>query len=563
MRWHTKPITQLVVMFVVMGIIVTSQQVVNMYAARGQTPTSLPIAQLQDEGLVQVQAQAAPTCPNTDPIQYAWTENNTQIAPPKRMRYVDARWEYDSLNTSYFSRVSLAQRPELYGGLESNITYIEDGGPNDVGGGTGGTGITNMMSSMFRYKPDRLKDAYVLLYQDPPVPRGADTPHKGSAPAIEVPSNPGWPVCAPTTGYDVGGGYEAMVVFADANRITLHVGIHEYMDGQDARLGVCPTGPDGCKGGYWIYVSGIAVDSDIIAAYNEKKGVQQGSNLSNNISDRIELPIIKPGRRLGASQGSGVVVAVRDSGPLIKINEPFLWNGFPTINFTAGNVSTPTAGAATPISTNTPIPSNTPAPTITTPVPTGTTPTVTPDPALPCGHGLWRYTCSESGTFVNEAKCIAEAYTIQGSSSTCSPGTSCPSLTVNYSATQLPNFGVGYCVPNIPTPPAGGAPSPTIQVELTSIHFIFEGTCSSNPLCNHLYSLRHPSYQSGQGTMTINSDPENFLLGGHIRILPPSTVQHITISLLTDSVPELSAWTSARILLPPSAEFPQQIYIIK
>lgn len=362
MRWHTKPIMQLVAMFAVMVAIVGVQQTAASFLSSGRASTSTASLTAKEGGLVDVQAGLPnPTCPNTDPIQYAFTENNLAIAPPRRMRYVDAPWEYNSLNETYFTRTQDFDQAG-YGTKAQNIAFMADDPNDDKTGGTQGTGVTNMMSSMFRYKPTGFKNAYILKYT-PEVVRDDPSPYKGDSPAIEVPSKAGWPVCMPTTGYDIGGGYEAMVVSVDSNRITLHIGIHEYMDGRNTALGGCPPGQQ-CRGGYWLYVSGINVDSDIVAAYNLKKDIQQSEGLSSNITDRIQLPIVKPGRRLGTSQGDGVTVLLRDSGPIIYANKNFMWGGgFP--EYDPGGTPLPTATITPPpdVATTTPIPpTGTPAP---------------------------------------------------------------------------------------------------------------------------------------------------------------------------------------------------------
>jgi len=354
MRWHTKPITQLVVMFVVMSMVIGAQSTASAFLT-GNTKNKT-VSKIQDTGLRKVAGTIAdPTCPNTDAVQYAMTENNLAIAPPSRMRYVDAPWEYDSLNTTYFARTQEFDQAG-FGTKAQNIAFMADD-PNDD------SRVSSIMSSMFRYKPTALKNAYILKYT-PAVVRDDPSPYKGDAPAIEVPSKAGWPVCVPTTGYDIGGGYEAMVVSAESNRITLHIGIHEYMDGDQPALGGCPLGQRNCRGGYWLYISGIAVDSDILSAYNGKKGIQQGSGLSRNIIDRIQLPIVKPGRRLGISQGDGVTVLLRDSGPIIYANKNFMWGGgFPEYDPGGTPTNTPAAGTPTapPASTPTTAPTAPPA----------------------------------------------------------------------------------------------------------------------------------------------------------------------------------------------------------
>ena len=181
MRWHTKPIMQLAIMLVVMSVVIGAQNTASALLTHNTKNSS--VAQGENTELRKVAGgMADPTCPNTDPVQYALTENNLAIAPPKRMRYVDAPWEYDSLNTTFFTRTQEFDQAG-FGSKAQNLAFMADD-PNDD------HVIDSIMSSIFRYKPTALKNAYILKYT-PAVVRDDPSPYKGGAPAIEIPSKAG------------------------------------------------------------------------------------------------------------------------------------------------------------------------------------------------------------------------------------------------------------------------------------------------------------------------------------------------------------------------------------
>jgi len=226
------------------------------------------------------------------------------------------------------NRVPISQNRELYDSLASTTGFnqIED---EDVltlsksDGGAVDSGVENMMGSMFGYKPKRLIAAY-----DPP---------DGGTYVLEVPVNPNnRDIKMPSTGYDIGGGMEAMVVFAAADRVTLHIGRHEYFTGTKT----CANGKT-CSGGYWIYVKNICVDQQIQNAYNQVKGAQESAGANLN---PIQLPMVRAGQILGKANGSSILVGVRDNGPFISIYKSDYWGGVPEIDVENGaGLQTPTS----------------------------------------------------------------------------------------------------------------------------------------------------------------------------------------------------------------------------
>ena len=356
MRWHTKPITQLVVMFAVMSIVIGAQTTASALFT-GNTKNK-SVAEVEETGLRKVAGGCSYRAGGS--IQTGQTETNPQNANPRwPISDPHYRGEYDVLNSQYF-----IQQPNMdpqYRG------YFDDGGHTDGN-------VTGMLGSMFGYRPNAFSAAYDMKYQDPIGQgiRGNDPSDiKGNYPILQIPVPANKEVLVARTGYDIGGG-EAMVVFASADRVVLHIGRHEYFAG----TGQCLNGP--CSGGYWIYLSDVCVNDNIVDSYNSVKAAQEAAGPNLN---PIQLPIVPEGYPLGRATGSSVKVALRDNGPFILMNKPFLWQGYPEQNF-GTPTNTPAPNATVTPTPNPLIPTNTPAAGTPTNTPIPGTPTSTPTVTL-------------------------------------------------------------------------------------------------------------------------------------------------------------------------------------
>jgi len=90
----------------------------------------------------------------------------------------------------------------------------------------------------------------------------------------------------PEAGYDIGRGYAVLVLYADADRITL-----KY------------TGEDSVVNGYALHVEGICVEPSLLALYERM-----------NVAGRGQLPALRAGQAFGRARGEEVQVAIRDTG---------------------------------------------------------------------------------------------------------------------------------------------------------------------------------------------------------------------------------------------------------
>jgi len=90
----------------------------------------------------------------------------------------------------------------------------------------------------------------------------------------------------PPSGYNIGSGYTALVLYATTNQITL-----KY------------TRDDNVVSGYTIHVEGVCVEPSLLALYNQW-----------NSAGRGQLPALANGQPLGRANGNAIDVAIRDSG---------------------------------------------------------------------------------------------------------------------------------------------------------------------------------------------------------------------------------------------------------
>ncbi|MCB9596571.1 MAG: hypothetical protein H6719_27855 [Sandaracinaceae bacterium] len=97
---------------------------------------------------------------------------------------------------------------------------------------------------------------------------------------------PGEPVEVPHGGYDIGEGYEVLVLFVDDTSITL-----KY------------TREDNVVSGYTVHVDGVCVDPRLRALY-----------ASSDAAGRADLPALRGDQAFGRAIGSEIRVAIRDTG---------------------------------------------------------------------------------------------------------------------------------------------------------------------------------------------------------------------------------------------------------
>ncbi|MDX1417039.1 MAG: hypothetical protein R3293_22735, partial [Candidatus Promineifilaceae bacterium] len=107
---------------------------------------------------------------------------------------------------------------------------------------------------------------------------------------------PGEIIHVPDSGYDIGGGYEVMVLYAGKTRITFHIGNSDKLDG------------------YVMHVEDVCIEPDLLAKYNTLH--EQG---------RDRLPVLKGRQPFGRALGSEIKVAMRDNGHFLDPRSRNSW----------------------------------------------------------------------------------------------------------------------------------------------------------------------------------------------------------------------------------------------
>lgn len=198
----------------------------------------------------------------------------------------------DIPNTGY-ETVSVAG-PSLSGDVSQNIDvnlgyrgYEQVDAPRQlVVLGPVHDGKAPQVSGMFA---DRRTPAIVQTYQryrwDDGCDCVLDTYSRWDTTVLGLGVSPGETIYTPDSGYDIGGGYEYLVMYAAETRITLHIGREDDFPG------------------YVIHIEDVCTDPDLLALYNQA-----------NAAGRNSLPALGGHQPFGKALGSEIKIAMRDSG---------------------------------------------------------------------------------------------------------------------------------------------------------------------------------------------------------------------------------------------------------
>ncbi len=118
----------------------------------------------------------------------------------------------------------------------------------------------------------------------------------------DLAGTPGETIHVPDSGYGLGGGYEVLVLYASAQRLTL-----KY------------TMEDSVIYGYTLHLENICLDPNLLALYQ-----------ALNSAGRHELPALRPGQTVGRVYSNGRVgVAIRDTGAFMETrSRKDWWHGY-------------------------------------------------------------------------------------------------------------------------------------------------------------------------------------------------------------------------------------------
>ncbi len=136
---------------------------------------------------------------------------------------------------------------------------------------------------------DRRTPTFVNTYQRYRWDEGCDCPLDTYSPwpvtVLGMGVAPGETIYTPDSGYDIGGGYEYMVMYAAETRITLHIGREDEFPG------------------YVIHIEDVCTDPELLALYRQLHAAGRG-----------ELPALRGHQPFGVALGNEIKIAVRDTG---------------------------------------------------------------------------------------------------------------------------------------------------------------------------------------------------------------------------------------------------------
>jgi len=118
-----------------------------------------------------------------------------------------------------------------------------------------------------------------------------------SVTALGLQTTPGQPLYVPTSAYDIGGGMEVLVLYADEDTIALRYTREDSSGSQ----------------GYTLHVDKICTDPNLLAMYNTLDD-PSGPRYVYSQGHTYDLPCLWAGQPFGTAKGTEIVVAIVDTG---------------------------------------------------------------------------------------------------------------------------------------------------------------------------------------------------------------------------------------------------------
>jgi hypothetical protein len=141
----------------------------------------------------------------------------------------------------------------------------------------------------------------------PPEPGTRGDPIKDwPATALGLQTTPGEPLHTPKAGYDIGGGMQVIVIYADESTICL-----KY------------TREDSAGKGYTVHVDKIKTDPNLLALY--KKLDDPNGPRYKYPNHEYELPCLAAGQPFGTAAGAEIVVCIVDTGAFMDTRSCNEW----------------------------------------------------------------------------------------------------------------------------------------------------------------------------------------------------------------------------------------------
>lgn len=178
---------------------------------------------------------------------------------------------------------------------QARLSLVQYGGPTDS--------LAPQLDALFapRRLP-RFSSAYRVNHWDWDCNCRAEPITDWDVTLLGMSTVPGELLHTPDSGYNIGGGYEALVLYATENRLTL-----KY------------SAEDNVVRGYTIHLEGVCVAPELLALYRQL-----------NASGRRRLPALRGGQSFGSAADDEIRVAVRDNGAFLDPrSQKDWWKAYP------------------------------------------------------------------------------------------------------------------------------------------------------------------------------------------------------------------------------------------
>jgi hypothetical protein len=127
--------------------------------------------------------------------------------------------------------------------------------------------------------------------------------------ALGLQTTPGEPLHLPTSGYDIGQGMEALVIFADERTIALRYTRED----------------SSASSGYTVHVDNICTDPNLLALYNTLDSPTGPRYQYYGAGYSYDLPVLYAGQTFGTARSTQIVVAIADTGTFMDTRSCNEW----------------------------------------------------------------------------------------------------------------------------------------------------------------------------------------------------------------------------------------------
>lgn len=131
---------------------------------------------------------------------------------------------------------------------------------------------------------------------DPGTPGGPITAYPVTALGLQT--TPCENIHVPTSAYEIGGGMEVLVLFADSNSVTLKYTREDSV----------------ARSGYTVHIDGLVTDPNLLALYNSHDTGSRYVPCGGNLCSSYNLVNMPAGHPLGKAASTQIVIAIADTG---------------------------------------------------------------------------------------------------------------------------------------------------------------------------------------------------------------------------------------------------------